>query len=459
MISRALTYQQQRLPVLKIILSKASYFVDEYIDGKVEISSSSQIVLSDVLVSLNLIENWISKGKENDDIGDSNNKSVLTMYLEIKKQLKIDTNLISLSPGKFTFPFLFRLPKDVTGCFEYTSRQAIAYIRYSLSGQIVSPYIQGNTSTYVLLKSRPVMQNTNFNYSASSSIHKWGLFSKGSTTLNINLLNNKDSFISGETINFNIEVDNSNGELITKQCKFTFIRHLILKSKYGGIIKEIKDDCISKIFDTPTNIKEKKNFPGSFDLKNFDNSKLTYKEAKLPYVNITDINFFLPSVNSLTIECKYILKATLYFNNFVKYDERPRIMIPIYLRQQSVDDYNKEIQNYYNSQNNINNSQIYNNNNNQYNNINQIDNNQINNYQNNNAQPQLYKSKTIMDYAPSNPSMNQNIGEGDNDDLPSLSEIENQIEKPNNFNETGNLGAPSFDVPVPCFFPKPQSNN
>ena len=72
MLSRSLTYQQSIPHFLNIILNKPSYFVDEYIDGRVELNSSVQVVLNDILLSFNLLENWISKGNENNDIGDSN---------------------------------------------------------------------------------------------------------------------------------------------------------------------------------------------------------------------------------------------------------------------------------------------------------------------------------------------------------------------------------------------------
>ena len=457
MLSRSLTYQQSIPHFLNIILNKPSYFVDEYIDGRVELNSSVQVVLNDILLSFNLLENWISKGNENNDIGDSNTTCILQMYLEIKKQLKINSNLVSLSPGKFTFPFLFKIPKAVVCCFEYPTKLTSAYIRYSLSGQIISPYIQGNTSIYVLLKSRPVIQNKLLNYSASTNIRKWGIFKSGSTSLNIVLFNNKDSFASGEAININIIVDNTNGKLVAKQCKITIIRHIILKAKYGKIIKDFQDNCLTKTFDTHTNIKEKKEFPCSISLKDFDNSMLNHKEVKLPYVNITDINYFMPSVNSLIIECKYTLKGTLYFNNFIKHDDRPRIMIPIYLCHQSVEDYNKEVENYYKNQSNINNnSQIYNN----HNNLNQVSNSQINiNNQINIGQQPIYRNRTLMDNNYQNPlQQNQNIGEEDND-LPSQAEIEKSndyIEKPNNYNEAEDLMAPSFGAPTPCFEQPPK---
>ncbi len=87
-------------------------------------------------------------------------------------------------------------------------------------------------------------------------------------------------------------------------------------------------------------------------------------------------------------------------------------MIPIHICHQSVDEYYKEFQNYYNSQ-------MFNN---QYNNINQINNYQIinNNNQINMSQQPLYRNGSLMDNNYQNPLLNnQNIGEEDNLDLPS----------------------------------------
>ncbi len=221
MLVRSQTYQQPPSKVLTIMLNKTSYFADEYIGGKIAISLSTQTILNDVFITFNLIENWRSKGNDNMDISDINNKCLLTMYLEIKKQLKIDTDLVSLAPGKFTFPFLFKIPKDIICSFEYSTSITKASIRYSLSAQVISPYVQGTTSSYILIKSRPVMQRKDFKFSTSHNIHQWGLFKKGSTGLNITLMDNKDSFTIGETINFNVEVDNTNGKLEAKECKIT----------------------------------------------------------------------------------------------------------------------------------------------------------------------------------------------------------------------------------------------
>ena len=486
MFSRAKTFQQttaQAPQFLTIRMNKPSYFVDEYIDGKIEVNSAVQIVIDDITVSLTLISNWTNRSTDKGQIGDTYSETLVKKNLEVRKQLNINSNLVSLAAGKFTFPFYFKLPKGVAPCFEYATNDTNASIRYSLDANVISPYIQGRTSSYILLKSRPNLQQKNLKFQVSSNIHKWGLFDAGSTIFNITLNTGTDSFVGNEIINMNILIDNTNGKLTADEVKFTLNRIVLLKSKFGKVTKELKSDCIVKKCKVETKVKEKRNIPFSFPLKDFDNTMLNFSKAKLPYANIKDFNYFLKSVNTSIIECKYSLKGTLYFNKFVKYDDRPRIVIPLNICHQSVNDYNAEIQNYYNNQNQ-NNKQINNqiNNNNQYNN-NQYNNNQINNSQiynnqynnqinnnnpnNINSNP-LYRSVNLNNNNPpppngfsqnpnninninNNPPPIININSHDDLDLPSQEDIEKHPD-----GEPENLAAPAgFDAPPPFFPPNP----
>ena len=414
-----------------------------------EISSQSQMILNDILLSFNLLKNWISKSAEGINISEIYNETLISIYLDIKKQLRITTNLVSLSPGKFIFPFYFKIPKNVQPCFEYQTIVTKASIRYTINAQVISPYIQATSSKYIILKSRPIFEKKNLSFTNSFNVHKWGLFDGGSTILNLSILNGTDCFKNDENINVNIEIDNTKGKLIVQEFKFTLNANLNLKAKNGKLVKEETIECLTKIVKTPTNIKEKKNFSDYLSLKEFVNNQFDYKEAKMPYTNISDISFFLTNVKSFIIECNLTLKATLYFNKFVKYDERPRIIIPIFMSHQSVEEYNNEISKFYGNQNY--NSQIYNNqyNPNQINNIN--DNNQYNiNH------PQINKSMTLNNNnIYEKPCLqNEDIPKQVNDDIDLPSQEE--IEKPNQYNEPTDLGAPSFDAPAPVFQPNPK---
>ena len=95
MISRALTVQNTPQS-LSITLDKVSFFVDEYIQGKVELNSNTQLVINDISISFLILENWLSKGDDSQNINDMYNECLLTMNLDIKKKLNINANLISL---------------------------------------------------------------------------------------------------------------------------------------------------------------------------------------------------------------------------------------------------------------------------------------------------------------------------------------------------------------------------
>ena len=465
MISRSLTNPVQN-NLLNITLDKAAFYIDEYIQGKVELNTGVAIIVNDINLSFTLFENWIYKEKDS-NIQDTHQECLLSMNLDIKRKLNINTNLVSLNPGKFIFPFYFKIPKSVQPCFEYPTSESKAYIRYALSAQIISPYANGGTSTYVILKSRPIMPNKQLFFTATSSLHKWGLISSGSTTLNISILNGTDCFKNGSKIDFNIDIDNSKGKLSTDECKINLMRKIVLKSKYGKQVKEIKNECISKKFKTVVNVNEKKNFNVSLSLREMDNSIFNFKEEKIPYINISDMGFFLPSINSFLIECKYTLKATLYFSSFVKFDERPRIIIPISVCHQSLEEFNQEVQNYYQSQNQYKN-QVNNQYNNQYNSqINNQANNQYNNQYNNQNYNQYYNNQNPEMTINRSGSLNNNSTPLSLDENKINDEVENElhsqeeIEKPHqnynndNNNTNGDLGAPSFDAPAPVFYNKP----
>ena len=111
---------------LIISLNKATYFPDEFIDGSITINTSTQVILSDISISLFLLENWLELSSVPG--GEANREQLLIMNLNIKRLLKLSTELINLSPGTFIFPFRFKLPKNLNPCFEYPSPAKKAYI-------------------------------------------------------------------------------------------------------------------------------------------------------------------------------------------------------------------------------------------------------------------------------------------------------------------------------------------
>ena len=88
---------------LSIEYIKPSFFDDEFIEGNVQLSPSTQVVLNEINISLYLLENWllILSAPEGETIRDP----ILTFPLNIKQKLNIYSDLVNLSPGTFAFPF------------------------------------------------------------------------------------------------------------------------------------------------------------------------------------------------------------------------------------------------------------------------------------------------------------------------------------------------------------------
>ena len=72
-----------------------------------------------------------------------------------------------------------------------------------------------------------------------------------------------------------------------------------------------------------------------------------YNEIKKnvnPYgINMTNIDYYMPSIFSKLISCQYELGVSLFFNSYVSDSERPRVKFPIYIVHQSVLEYQNEI--------------------------------------------------------------------------------------------------------------------
>ena len=373
MYKQPVSYQQQAsnatAQTLKLIPKNSWFFTDDFIEGTVELSTSVQVIINDINLTITGTESWSAFSKEmNAQINEKQNLSVATINLDVKRKLHINSNLVALKPGKFSFAYKFKLPNVIQPSFEFPSAEGKAFIRYILTANIISPYIKGNTQVYIVFKTRQKIEmNKQISFKSEKNIHKLGLFDGGVTVLKVTSTNGTDNFKMGEDVNFKINIDNTKGKLVTSECKATLTRTIVLKSKKGETCKTIEDKIVKVKIKTPTQAEESKDFPLVLSLKNIENKNFKIKEQGLPYTNFGDINIFIPTLKSAIIQCFYTLKFTLYFEKFVKFDDRPRINMNVIICHQSIEDYRAEV----NDNNmNINNNLIGMNNNNNYLNLN-----------------------------------------------------------------------------------------
>ena len=322
---------------LSINFTKGWYYTDEHIKGTVELNTSTGYYLNDINFYFNKIESWSYKDGEN-VVKESDKQTLFSCGIGIKKNSNINTDLVHLGVGVSHFPIDYRIQKLTVPSFEYPGTVS-ASIKYEIELKIASPYSTENFSTLILIRARPRLskQNQKFSFSCNTSLHKWGLFSSGDSKFVVTLLSNKDNYTCDEQCQMSVDIDNYNGKINAKECKLVLNRFLQFKSKYGKVMKVQKDYCISRVFDTQTSAGDKKQYTCSLDFKDIKNN-MFQKNHHIPYQNI-DLIQLIPSIESSLISCKYIIKVTLYFNNFVPNKDRPRVKIPILFVHQNYEVY------------------------------------------------------------------------------------------------------------------------
>ena len=333
------------MQTLKVIPKQSSFYIDDIIEGQVELSTSVQIIINDINVSLNISEYWYTYSKESkDNISEDKTQALITQDLDVKSKLKINTNLVAIKAGKFTFAFKFKPNKVLEPSFELPGKADKAYIRYFLASNIISPYIKGSAKSFIILKKRQKIEmNKEIILTSENSVHKWGLFNSGKTKLKVTSLNGTDTFKFGEDIKFEIDIDNTEGKLITTECKIVLKRNVKFNNSYGELKKEILDELSSKTIKAESSPGEHKSFNYVLSLKKVENKNFAIEGSGIPYTNFPDINYFLPSVKTIVLECSYLIKFTLYFNKFVKFNDRPRVIMNVIICHQSIDEYRDEM--------------------------------------------------------------------------------------------------------------------
>ena len=123
-------------------------------------------------------------------------------------------------------------------------------------------------------------------------------------------------------------------------------RKIKLKNINGKIKCEDETVIISNIVKAVVPMGNKGNFEYTLNLKEINTKKkYNYNNEINPYnPDMNKINYFMPSINGQIISCEYEIKVSLYFDCFVDYNHRPRVIIPIYLVHQLPIDYQLEIQ-------------------------------------------------------------------------------------------------------------------
>jgi len=333
--------QQSINKPITISTTKLDYFKDDYVEGTIILQNQLPIVLSDINLNLYLCESWTYTESSSQSYGELNTQPLLCVKVGINKILNINTELINLSAGIFNFPFKFKLPNYLQPCFEFPLPNRRGYLRYSLEAKFISPYIQGCSSIYLIVKARPKVLNSPLSYSSAMNIHKWGLFDQGTTLLKASYLTN--NFRVNDFANIKVEINNMRGKLKVTSCEIDVIRKVGFKKKNEDKNQYVVENNIYyKLFQVDVEPMNQRTYDFTIELKDNDKNNFNYTNVSNPYPNVVDISYMMPSVDGAIIKCDYRIMVTLYFNSFVTSGYLPKVTLPISITHQSQEDYNLE---------------------------------------------------------------------------------------------------------------------
>ena len=333
--------QQNMNKPITISTTKLDYFKDDYVEGTIILQNQLPIVLSDINLNLYLCESWTYTESSSQSYGELNTQPLLCVKVGINKILNIDTELINLSAGMFNFPFKFKLPNYLQPCFEFPLPNRRGYLRYSLEAKFISPYIQGCSSIYLIVKARPKVLNSPLSYSSVMNIHKWGLFDQGTTLLKASYLTN--NFRVNELANIKVEINNMRGKLKVTSCEIDVIRKVGFKKKNEDKNQyEIENNIYYKLFQVDVEPMNQRTYDFAIELKDNEKNIFNYLNVANPYPNLVDISYMMPSVDGAIIKCDYRIMVTIYFNSYVTSGYLPKVTLPISITHQSLEDYNLE---------------------------------------------------------------------------------------------------------------------
>ena len=331
---------------VKVNFDKPFYYIGENIKGTVILQTEKAAVIEKIIITMYLSQRWEIYGQT----PVINQKRLGHMELEINKVLPLSEieGTYLIKKGITKFPFCFKIITDLDPCFEYPLKDKYAFLRYILNVSIKSVFFKENDFNFNLkLLSRPNIDNNKkcLNKSDTKNVKKWGIFNLGTTSLIVSIPDNNFKY---DDSNFKIiiYIDNSNGKESTKEVKVKLTRLIEFYDKNNKIH-----------FSEEKEISSKKNqinvAPGNnqyleviLPLKEEDTQRYLYNiNNPAPYdLFMSEINFYMPSIFTRIITCRYELSVSLNFNCKVPEGYLPKITFPIYLVHQSPIEYQLEIQ-------------------------------------------------------------------------------------------------------------------
>ena len=325
--------------ILTIQFKKESYYESQVVEGVIILEPKQNLVMEDILIKFKQSEYFIYKMDEKNIISDINNQTFFEKRLNAGSFLNQNSQMLSLTPGSYKFPFQFTLPRDIPPSFEFPFRHRRASLRYTFSAELLSPYLKSLSETYLWIKARPINIPSQIKHENYVKVKNVGFISRGQS--GIALFTMANNFRINDMLPFTIDIYNEECDVQVKEVKISIKR--IVTFVKGGKEYPKRTAILRKRYNCLCDKRSKNSFHyDDIQIRDNDLKELDFNKSLNPYPFLDDVNLLMPNIKTNLIKCEYSLKATSYFDYSVLGKDRPRVEMPIYITHQLQKEYEYE---------------------------------------------------------------------------------------------------------------------
>ena len=328
-----------RSDILTIQFNKESYYEGQTVEGTIILEPKQNLVMNDILIKFKQSEYFVYVVDENNTISDINSQMFFEKRINAGEYMNMGSQMISLTPGSYKFPFQFTLPRDIPPSFEYPFHNRRASLRYTFSAELLSPYVKSLSETYLWIKARPINIPSAIKHENYVKVKNVGIISRGQS--GVALFTMANNFRINDMLPFTVDIYNEECAIRVTGVKISIKR--IVTFMKGGKEYQKRTAILRKRYPCICEKNSKNSFHyDDIQIRDNDLKDIDFNKSLNPYPFIDDVNLLMPNIKTNLIKCEYSLKATSYFDYSVLEKNRPRVEMPIYVTHQLQREYEYE---------------------------------------------------------------------------------------------------------------------
>ena len=328
-----------RSDILTIQFNKESYYEGQTVEGTIILEPKQNLVMNDILIKFKQSEYFVYVVDENNTISDINSQMFFEKRINAGEYMNMGSQMISLTPGSYKFPFQFTLPRDIPPSFEYPFHNRRASLRYTFSAELLSPYVKSLSETYIWIKARPINIPSAIKHENYVKVKNVGIISRGQS--GVALFTMANNFRINDMLPFTVDIYNEECAIRVTGVKISIKR--IVTFMKGGKEYQKRTAILRKRYPCICEKNSKNSFHyDDIQIRDNDLKDIDFNKSLNPYPFIDDVNLLMPNIKTNLIKCEYSLKATSYFDYSVLEKNRPRVEMPIYVTHQLQREYEYE---------------------------------------------------------------------------------------------------------------------